>query len=183
MALVTLTCTFCKTAFDRKPTSTLPVNEPFCSRKCWQEHRTKWRCQICQIHVSHQGTYCKQHLPPKSKRQRTLTSYQSIKKQRQNIKIKAVAYKGGSCVKCGYNRCLRSLQFHHIDPTQKDFAISSSGKSWADILLELDKCVLVCSNCHGEIHDQLITTPTESGWQDTICTYNHHLIKMVLYPI
>ena len=84
-------------------------------------------------------------------------NYSLVKKWRQEIKIKSVEYKGGKCQICGYDRCLRSLDFHHINPSEKEFSISSmSRRSIVKIKNELDKCILVCSNCHGEIHDNLI---------------------------
>lgn len=68
------------------------------------------------------------------------------------------AYKGDSCKLCGYNKCRHSLHFHHLDPATKDFQISGNwGLSWKRVKEELDKCVLVCSNCHGEIHAGLVT--------------------------
>ena len=69
----------------------------------------------------------------------------------------AIEYKGGKCVVCGYNRSVTAMEFHHLDPTQKDFGISSnSNRAWEKIRIELDKCVLVCSNCHREIHEGII---------------------------
>jgi hypothetical protein len=75
---------------------------------------------------------------------------------RQRAKKRAVEYKGGKCQACGYCRCIRALKFHHLDPDKKDFAISSVSRSWEVIRKELDKCILVCGNCHDEIHDGLI---------------------------
>lgn len=72
---------------------------------------------------------------------------------RTRTKDKAVAYKGGKCCRCGYDRCVRALDFHHVDPSKKDFAVSRVSKSWAVIKAELDKCILLCSNCHREFHD------------------------------
>ena len=68
----------------------------------------------------------------------------------------AVEYKGGKCVRCGYKKCVRALEFHHLDPDGKDFPVSSRGacKSWERIKEELGKCILVCANCHAEIHDE-----------------------------
>lgn len=81
----------------------------------------------------------------------------AVNKRRRKVKGMAVDYKGGCCVRCGYDKSVWALEFHHIDPTQKDFAISSSGhcKSWDKVKCELDKCILVCSNCHSEIHEEL----------------------------
>lgn len=74
------------------------------------------------------------------------------------LKLKCVEYKGGKCCRCGYNRCLRSLDFHHVDPTKKEFSISHYLKFKTNVLTpelctELEKTILVCKNCHGEIHD------------------------------
>ncbi len=67
----------------------------------------------------------------------------------------SIEYGGGCCQLCGYNRCSRALSFHHKDPKEKDFGLSVRGltRSWEKIQAELDKCVLVCANCHMEIHD------------------------------
>jgi DNA-binding CsgD family transcriptional regulator len=75
---------------------------------------------------------------------------------RKRVKQKLVDYKGGKCQICGYNRCIKALEFHHCNPLEKDFTIS--GKTWKFETLkkEVDKCILVCSNCHKEIHDGLI---------------------------
>lgn len=59
--------------------------------------------------------------------------------------------------------CIVSLQFHHVDPTQKVFAVNMGhGGSLAAFREELKKCVLVCANCHGEIEAGLIESP-EAG--------------------
>lgn len=71
------------------------------------------------------------------------------------IKIKAVEYKGGECEKCGYNACMGSLHFHHLDQHEKSEGIASLIKKYYDldkIRNELDKCILLCANCHGEEH-------------------------------
>lgn len=81
-------------------------------------------------------------------------SYQ-VSKRRDVVKQKAVEYKGGKCELCSYNKCIAALDFHHTDPEHKDFAISKDGhtRSWESIKAEIDKCMLVCANCHREIHD------------------------------
>jgi hypothetical protein len=74
------------------------------------------------------------------------------KKRRRAIKLKAVEYKGGKCQNCGYNKCIGAMDFHHLDPQEKDFTISGSAGKWETIKNELDKCVLLCKNCHAEQH-------------------------------
>ena len=74
---------------------------------------------------------------------------------RRNIKRRAIEYKGGKCQKCGYSKSVYSLDFHHINPKKKSFVISAQIRKWEAIVEELNKCVLVCKNCHSEIHDEI----------------------------
>lgn len=68
-----------------------------------------------------------------------------------------VDYKGGSCCVCGYNKSNAALQFHHLDPNEKEFQLTKSVTlSFDKAKIELDKCILVCANCHAEIHQDLI---------------------------
>ena len=60
---------------------------------------------------------------------------------------------GGECGICGYNKCTQALEFHHVTPSEKDFTIGSSNiANWTKIVAELRKCVMVCTNCHRELH-------------------------------
>ena len=81
-----------------------------------------------------------------------------VSKRRQKLKDMAVDYMGGCCKICGYNKCTAALEFHHINPNEKDFSISAHGytKSWETIKKELNKCICVCANCHREIHNKII---------------------------
>jgi hypothetical protein len=78
----------------------------------------------------------------------------AVNKRRKILKLKSIEYKGGSCSRCNYSKCIEALEFHHTDPSQKDFSISHDGhtRSWDKIKYELDKCILVCANCHREVH-------------------------------
>ncbi len=77
----------------------------------------------------------------------------------ENLRIKATYYSGGQCKKCGYKKCLRALHFHHIDPSTKEYAIfegrpgQKKVRNWEKLKLEIDKCILLCANCHMELHD------------------------------
>lgn len=76
-----------------------------------------------------------------------------MSKSAVDLKKKMVDYKGGACALCGYSKCLGALHFHHMDGDEKEFNLSDSlGRSWKVIEEELDKCLLVCANCHAEIH-------------------------------
>ena len=76
-----------------------------------------------------------------------------MKSQRRK-KLFAVEQFGGKCQICGYDKCINALQFHHIDPTTKEYAPAYviMRMSWENAYKELKKCILVCSNCHAEIH-------------------------------
>lgn len=66
------------------------------------------------------------------------------------------------CAICGYNRCGASLEFHHVDPSTKIATIAwmlGKNKNKKDLNLELAKCCLLCSNCHGEFHAGKIDIP------------------------
>jgi DNA-binding CsgD family transcriptional regulator len=80
----------------------------------------------------------------------------SVVKRRQKIKELSVDYKGGCCERCGYDKYIGALEFHHLDPTKKDFNVSKKGHctSWEKVKKELDKCILVCANCHREVHEE-----------------------------
>jgi hypothetical protein len=71
-----------------------------------------------------------------------------------------VTESGGCCAVCGYDRSVVNLQFHHVHPAQKRFAMAmSTGKALATYREEAAKCVLVCANCRGEIEAGLIPSP------------------------
>lgn len=73
---------------------------------------------------------------------------------RRLIKKKAVDYKGNKCYCCGNQYPYSVYDFHHLDPAQKDFGIGdkTSTVKWDKVKEEIDKCILVCANCHRQIH-------------------------------
>jgi len=80
---------------------------------------------------------------------------QAVDRRRKKIRQLALEYKGGKCSICGYNKCFKALEFHHLESDQKDFGISAKGytRSWKAIKEELNKCILLCANCHREVHE------------------------------
>lgn len=91
------------------------------------------------------SAYCKKY-----------TNIQTVKRQK-SLKEKCVEYKGGKCEICGYNKCISALEFHHINPNEKDFQMSKYKRYVFNekVKEELDKCVLLCANCHREEHSKL----------------------------
>ena len=86
--------------------------------------------------------------------------YMSKATSRRRLRLKKmlVDSKGGKCQICGYSRCLVALDFHHIDESTKSFELSQRDlmRSWKKIQDEARKCLLVCSNCHREIHSGMV---------------------------
>lgn len=77
------------------------------------------------------------------------------------VKQKLVEEFGGKCGICGYNRCIDSLTFHHLDPNEKEFGLAEHGvtRSYEKAKAEAMKCKLLCRNCHGEVHAGLVNIP------------------------
>lgn len=100
----------------------------------------------------------------KVKNSRGSMSYHCVKckankkrKYRRLLKEKAIFYKGGKCLRCNYNKCISALEFHHLDPSQKEFSLAKGQDMlFENLKPELDKCILVCANCHREIHEELL---------------------------
>lgn len=85
----------------------------------------------------------------------SLQSYQAQQARGLKRKISLVKNLGGKCSICGYNKNISALTFHHINPKEKSFQLdlrSLSNRKQTFIDSELTKCILVCSNCHAEIH-------------------------------
>lgn len=76
-------------------------------------------------------------------------TYSILKKH----KLTLIQEFGGKCCKCGYNKNTSALEFHHTNPEHKDFNISNTKTTNINKLRkEVEKCILVCANCHREIH-------------------------------
>ena len=86
----------------------------------------------------------------------------AVSKRRRVVRLKAITYKGGRCQLCGYERCPDALEFHHLLGTDKKFGVSAKGytRSWETIKGELDKCALLCANCHREVHAGIAAFPS-----------------------
>lgn len=91
---------------------------------------------------------------PKERRKCKKCRTNATHRRRLKLKQLALKYKGGKCEKCGYDKCSAALDFHHRDSTKKEFGIGGKGftRAWGSIKIELDKCDLLCSNCHRELH-------------------------------
>ena len=83
-----------------------------------------------------------------------MSNSQNVIDYRQRRKANLIKVCGSKCCLCGYNKVPGALEFHHIDPTKKSYGIASSGicHDLETDFAEIRKCVLVCANCHREIH-------------------------------
>lgn len=80
-------------------------------------------------------------------------SYHS--RRRRLVKERAIAYLGGKCVDCGYCEPFPEVyDFHHLDKTKKDFSVFGNLQTFEKILPEIEKCVLLCANCHRKRHSR-----------------------------
>ena len=158
-----VTCFNCNTNFVRNASQLKRSKRHYCSRSCAVsvnnslkpkrkrvvKQKIIIKCIECDVvipNVTRSRKYC---TDCKRKRNiRRTTQY------RRDLKRRSVEYLGGSCRLCGYNRSVRALDFHHVDESQKSFTISAyANLSWPKIVKELDKCILLCANCHREKHD------------------------------
>ena len=115
------------------------------------------------------------------------SSSEAVKRWRLNTKDRMVQAMGGKCQCCGYNKTNKALAFHHIDPDKKDMGFGdtrANPKSWQKIIIELKKCILVCHNCHSEIHDGIENYPsTTLNLTMTLLTIKLSLRTHVLFVV
>lgn len=88
------------------------------------------------------------------------SNYDKVKNFRKHVKVVAVQTMGNACQICGYDRCIQALELHHINPDEKEISFSVIN-SWDTLYAELAKAILVCANCHREIHYNNLPLPTE----------------------
>ncbi len=104
-----------------------------------------------------------------------------VKRWRKKCKQRIIDAMGGSCVICGYNKCHSALVLHHLDPSKKDFELGSiraNPKNWNAIVNELQKCVLVCQNCHCELHENKTSIPNNHAiFNEKYSSYKYSLLK------
>lgn len=135
---------------------------------CKSECNTK--CIICskEIYVRKSrnngyntcSTACRNRRFSKDKHPKWKGGVRDVKRSRKTCYLRRLKYKlravnllGGKCSLCGYNKCHAALDFHHKNPLEKDGSIKDLiGHKWETIEKELMKCILLCANCHRELH-------------------------------
>lgn len=87
---------------------------------------------------------------------------ESVKLWRKNTKKRMIQSMGSCCQICSYNKCDNALEFHHLNPKEKEMglgAIRGNIVGWNKIIIELKKCILLCANCHREVHEGVSFIP------------------------
>lgn len=129
---------------------------------CWKSLQNRKFCLVCSPYKSHNTSAYdpierkrKKNVPYKKyseSAKKTITL--SLYKRALTRKHKYIKELGGKCKKCGYNKSWRALSFHHLDSKIKDFGLSLNmfwSQSAETIKKEVDKCELLCLNCHAEL--------------------------------
>lgn len=121
------------------------------------DEKNREDCLVCNSKLNNrQKLYCSKKCKLKDH------SYYYQKNRGFQRKTKLVFLNGGCCSRCGYNKNLSALHFHHLNPNEKETALDArvlTNRSWDFILKESKKCVLVCANCHAEHHN-----PSLNNW-------------------
>lgn len=136
---------------------------------------TKLKVLNCNIHGLTEH-YCEE------RKNRPSITYRCRKCERINgylYKERAVNYLGGKCIKCGYNKYIGSLAFHHRNPNEKEYEIANNlNRKWTELVKELNKCDLLCINCHYDLHTNIDFIKDEKNnsynWQTRDLIYKLH---------
>lgn len=96
---------------------------------------------------------------------------EAVMRRRRLVKDTLVAEAGGRCVLCGYDRYYGALEFHHLDPSTKEFSVAAAGvtRSLERARTEAQKCVLLCATCHAEVEGGVVSLPARlsPAWADS----------------
>lgn len=121
-----------------------------------ETHKTCAKCNKNKLHKEFYGKFQNKQDHNLSSYCKTCSNFAVLKRQ-QLFKQNCIDYKGGKCSVCAYDKCNAALEFHHLDPNQKDFSIADSNSVFTnEVKHELDKCILLCANCHREIHSHMV---------------------------
>lgn len=115
-----------------------------------------------------------------------MSSSQYVKDWRERTRNRVIRSMGGCCQICRYDRCASAMDLHHLDPLEKESFLSkfrSTPASWPRIVLELRKCVLLCANCHRELHAGEAHLPeVYARFDEAYATYEPEHKKMNACP-
>jgi predicted HNH restriction endonuclease len=112
--------------------------------------------EYCEKHGHTEFTYSSKYKIKCIKCQSVRKSLRKNRNRQELLKIH-----GSKCSVCSYDKCSSALQFHHIDPSEKEFEISESAYSLENLIAEAKKCVLLCANCHAEVENEILKSKIE----------------------
>jgi DNA-binding transcriptional ArsR family regulator len=116
-----------------------------------QKQHPDWGYKRIAEELGYDQSSVRYHLNSAYRARHTLKRYE----RRRQLKRQLVKQLGGKCSRCGYQKCMRALEFHHSDPSEKEAVFNQyRDSSLLKIQKEISKCILVCSNCHAEIHEE-----------------------------
>lgn len=156
-----LKCTVCGQEMEA-----LKSTKKYCSRTCENKARAEREklkkealLQGIDIEIKH-CLICGSEFKPKDKNaNQRMCCYTCMPEGKQLIRSEFInlikQQRGGKCEKCGYDKYLGALDFHHLDPSQKDFTIGNRDFKLKECIEESQKCIMLCANCHREIHANL----------------------------
>ena len=122
------------------------------AENCSQTNARHW---LRKFGLNTQPKYDQFRLKNPLRKSTNANNYEKQKKRADMRKREVIRLKGGKCSICGYCKNMGALEFHHRQPENKTFNLDArklSNTNWESILIELEKCELVCANCHVEIH-------------------------------
>jgi 5-methylcytosine-specific restriction endonuclease McrA len=148
MKVTKVRCDECNKLFDKPTNYVKRSKRHFCSKACFNATLVG-------------NKFFNTTVPRKVKTDYPLSDKWPIEIQKRvhnRKKIWCIDYKGGKCEVCGYSKHPSALEFHHKNPVEKKFEIGDSKNSVSKKVLqkELDKCALLCANCHREVHAGLV---------------------------
>jgi hypothetical protein len=112
--------------------------------------------EYCEKHGHTEFTYSSKYKIKCIKCQSVRKSLRKNRNRQELLKLH-----GSKCSVCSYDKCSSALQFHHIDPSEKEFEISESAYSLENLIAEAKKCVLLCANCHAEVENEILKSKIE----------------------
>jgi 5-methylcytosine-specific restriction endonuclease McrA len=96
---------------------------------------------------SHVSYYCSN-----GQKEKTLLRNLNLRRERKKHFVRLL---GGKCNICGYDKCIGALEFHHQNQAQKDLEPAIvMRRSITNAEAEIRKCILLCANCHREVHEE-----------------------------
>lgn len=156
-------CVICNKEFEA-----IKSTKKYCSKECENTaRRIKYRQAkekgLDPHHIGMQKKQClicgKEFIPKSKSANKRTCCYNCMPEGKQLIRSDFLnllrKQQGGKCQKCGYDKYLGALEFHHMDPSQKDFTIGNRNFKLEECIKEAKKCILLCSNCHKELHANL----------------------------